>query len=39
MASERRSQAGFGGYVWAEMLPWLGWRGMVRLAVWTALAN
>ena len=39
MASERRLLAGFGGYLWGEMLPWLGWRGLIRLVVWTALAN
>lgn len=39
MASERRFLAGFGGYLWGELLPWLGWRGAVRLAVWTGLVN
>ena len=39
MASERRYLAGFSGYVWGEMLPWLGWRGLVRVAVWTGLVN
>ncbi len=39
MASERRYLAGFGGYLWGELLPWLGWRGLVRLLVWTGLVN
>jgi ABC-type transport system involved in multi-copper enzyme maturation permease subunit len=39
VASERRFLAGFGGYLWGEMLPWLGWRGLLRLALWTGLAN
>lgn len=39
MAGERRLLAGFGGYLWGEMLPWLGWRGLLRLVVWTGLAN
>ena len=37
MARERRSS--FGGYLWEEALPWLGWRGLLRLLVWTGLAN
>jgi ABC-2 type transport system permease protein len=39
MAGEQRFLAGFGGYLWGEMLPWLGWRGLIRLVVWAALAN
>ncbi len=39
MASERRYLAGLGGYLWGELLPWLGWRGLVRILVWTGLVN
>ena len=39
MASRRRYLAGFGGYVWGELLPWLGWRGLVRVLIWTGLVN
>ncbi len=39
MGSERRYLAGFGGYLWGELLPWLGWRGLVRILVWTGLIN
>jgi len=39
MASRRRYLAGFGGYVWGEMLPWLGWRGLVRVLIWTGFVN
>ena len=39
MASRRRYLAGFGGYVWGELLPWLGWRGLVRVLVWTFFVN
>jgi len=39
MASERRYLAGFGGYLWGEMLPWLGRRGLIRVLVWTGLVN
>ena len=37
MVAERRS--GFVGYLWGEALPWLGWRGLVRLLVWTGLPS
>jgi ABC-type transport system involved in multi-copper enzyme maturation permease subunit len=39
MASERRYLAGFGGFLWGEALPWLGWRGLVRVLGWTGLVN
>ena len=39
MPSERRFLAGFGGYLWGELLPWLGWRGLLRILVWTGVVN